>query len=305
VYHRPRRTPNATPPLDLHLEDVAMSDETRYEFGSNWQSYVRHALNERRVAHAVASLKHFLGVEDLRGLRFLDIGCGSGLFSLAAHMLGAERVESFDYDPHSISTTLELKARTGLPDERWIVRRGSVLDPEFMSTVAPADIVYSWGVLHHTGRMWDAIDAAAAKVLPGGTFAISIYNRVDRFPDSSRMWWHIKRTYTRSPGVVRRLMEGIYLANFVLSRLVTLRNPLKPILDREGAGRRGMDFMHDVRDWLGGFPYEYATSGEVFGHVHAQAGFELDRLINWEGNACNELRFRRSADLAGSPHHEA
>ena len=107
------------------------------------------------------------------------------------------------------------------------------------------------------------------------------------------MWWHIKRAYTRSPGLVRRIMEGLYIGNFMLTRLVTFRNPLAPILDREGAGRRGMDFLHDVRDWLGGFPYEYATSGEVFGHVREAQGYELVRLINWEGNACNELLFRR------------
>jgi len=273
-----------------------MADETRYEFGSNWRNFVQTALNDRRVAHAVSSLRAFVGVEDLRGLRFLDIGCGSGLFSLSAHLIGAEQVESFDYDADSVATALELKARFGVPDERWRVRRGSVLDPEFMSSVAPADVVYSWGVLHHTGRMWDAIDAAAAKVAAGGRFAISIYNRVDRFPDSSRMWWHIKQAYTRSPTAVRRLMEAVYIGNFALTRLVTLRNPLTPMLDREGAGRRGMNFVHDVRDWLGGFPYEYATSGEVFGHVHARTGFELERLINWEGNACNELLFRRPAD---------
>jgi len=270
-----------------------MADETRYEFGSNWRSYSHTALNDRRIEHAVASVQEFLGVSDLRGLRFLDIGCGSGLFSLAAHRLGAVSVESFDYDPDSVATTLGLKSRFGVPDPQWRVRRGSVLDPEFMASVGPADVVYSWGVLHHTGRMWDAIDAAASKVLPGGRFAISIYNRVDRFPDSSKMWWHLKRTYTRSPAPVRRLMETAYIGNFVLTRLITLRNPLAPIFDREGAGRRGMDFLHDVRDWMGGFPYEYATSGEVFGHVHARTGYELRKLINWEGNACNELLFRR------------
>jgi 2-polyprenyl-6-hydroxyphenyl methylase/3-demethylubiquinone-9 3-methyltransferase len=271
-----------------------MADETRYEFGANWRSYVHHALNEERIAHAVASVRDFLGVEDLGGLRFLDIGCGSGLFSLAAVRLGAACVESFDYDAHSVSTALELKARFGIADQRWHVRRGSVLDAAFMATVEPADVVYSWGVLHHTGDMWDAIDAAAAKVRPGGRFAISIYNKVDRFPDSSRMWWHIKRTYTRSPGAVRRIMEGVYIGNFMLTRLVTLRNPLKRMFDREGAGRRGMDFLHDVRDWLGGFPYEYATSGEVLGHVRARSGFELVKLVNWEGNACNEFLFRRA-----------
>src|SRR3989442_15706711 len=125
-----------------------MADETRYEFGSNWRSFVQTALNDRRVAHAVSSLKDFIGVEDLRGLRFLDIGCGSGLFSLAAHLIGAAHVESFDYDADSEATARELKSRFGVPDECWSVRRGSVLDPEFMSSVAPADVVYSWGVLH-------------------------------------------------------------------------------------------------------------------------------------------------------------
>jgi 2-polyprenyl-6-hydroxyphenyl methylase/3-demethylubiquinone-9 3-methyltransferase len=278
-----------------------MTTETRYQFGSNWKSFVQTALNDRRIAHAVSSLRDFLGVADLNGARFLDIGCGSGLFSLSAHLLGAGHVESFDYDADSVATALELKTRFGVPDERWKVHRGSVLDPEFMRSVAPADVVYSWGVLHHTGRMWEAIDAAAAQVLPGGRFAISIYNRVDRFPDSSKMWWHIKRAYTRSPAVARRLMEAVYVVNFALTRLVTLRNPLRPMLDREGAGRRGMDFMHDVRDWLGGFPYEYATSGEVFGHVHARAGFDLERLVNWEGNACNELLFRRPAGPRATP----
>jgi 2-polyprenyl-6-hydroxyphenyl methylase/3-demethylubiquinone-9 3-methyltransferase len=109
------------------------------------------------------------------------------------------------------------------------------------------------------------------------------------------MWWHIKRAYTQSPAIGRRVMEGVCLANFMLTRIVTLRNPLKPILDREGAGRRGMDFMHDLRDWLGGFPYEYATSGEVFEHVHEHSGYELVKLVNWEGNACNEFVFRRRA----------
>lgn len=268
-------------------------DETRYGFGANWKSFVDTSLNERRIQHAVDSVRSYLGIETLAGKHFLDVGCGSGLFSLCACLLGAERVSSFDCDPESVEAATRLRERQRVPETLWGIEHGSVLDAEFMARHEPADVVYSWGVLHHTGRMWDAIDAAAAKVKPGGLFAISIYNRVDRFPDKSKMWWHVKRAYTRGPAPVRWALEACYVSHFALTRLVTLRNPFAAMLDREGAGRRGMDFMHDVRDWLGGFPYEYATSGEVFQHVHDRHPMELVRLVNWEGNACNELLFRR------------
>jgi len=269
------------------------TDELRYGFGANWKHYVEVSLNEERIEHAVRSLRDLLGLDDLTGRVFLDIGCGSGLFSLAACRLGAEQVISFDFDADSVRTSQWLRSRERIGESRWRISQGSVLDPAFMATIPPVEVLYSWGVLHHTGRMWDAIDAAAAKVAPGGRFAISIYNRVERKPDSSAMWWKIKRMYNRSPGLVRGLMEAAYVTNHALTRLVTLRNPLRVYTDRAGAGRRGMDFMHDVRDWLGGFPYEYATAGELFEYVRRKHGFVLERLRTGDGNICNEFLFVR------------
>ena len=135
------------------------------------------------------------------------------------------------------------------------------------------------------------------QVAPGGRFAISIYNRVERKPDSSSMWWKIKRLYNRSPGFVRGLMETAYMANHAATRLLTLRNPFRDYTDQAGAGRRGMDFQHDVRDWLGGFPYEFATAGELFEYVRRKHGFELERLRTGDGNICNEFMFVRPASL--------
>jgi 2-polyprenyl-6-hydroxyphenyl methylase/3-demethylubiquinone-9 3-methyltransferase len=267
--------------------------ETRYGFGANWASFVANAMNERRVANAVESMKRLLGTGTLEGRTFLDIGCGSGLFSLAACLLGADRVVSFDYDPDSVSTALSLRERHQVPEARWTVLRGSVLDERFLATLEPADVVYSWGVLHHTGAMWKAIDAATGRVRPGGRLAISIYNKVERFPDSSTMWWKIKRYYNHAPGVVRRLMEWAYVSRFVAVRLVSLRNPFAALSDESGEGRRGMDYWHDMRDWLGGFPYEFATAGEVFEYLHQHHGMVLEALRTCDGNVCNEFVFRR------------
>jgi len=269
--------------------------ELRYGFGANWKHFVEVSLNEARIANAVQSLRDLLALENLSGQSFLDIGCGSGLFSLAACRLEAARVISFDFDADSVATSRWLRDREGIPETRWRIEQGSVLDPAFMAGIPTVGVLYSWGVLHHTGRMWDAIDAAAAKVAPGGRFAVSIYNRVERKPDSSAMWWKIKRFYNRSPGMVRGLMEAAYIANHAATRLITLRNPFRAHTDQAGAGRRGMDFRHDVRDWLGGFPYEYVTAGELFEYVHAKHGFQLERLRTGDGNICNEFLFVRPA----------
>ena len=231
----------------------------------------------------------------------MDIGCGSGLFSLAACLLGAERVVSFDYDPNSVEASLALRERASQPDRierainKWQIMQGSVLDEEFLAALEPADVVYSWGVLHHTGAMWQAIDNAVSKVKPGGVIAISIYNNVESRVGGSAMWWQIKQAYNRSPQAARRLMEYAYVANFMVRKLLTLRNPFKMIQNYGDGAGRGMDFWHDVRDWLGGFPYEYATAGEIFNYMHNKHGLELIYLDTHDGHGCNQFTFHPPA----------
>ncbi|HYM81435.1 MAG TPA: class I SAM-dependent methyltransferase [Candidatus Limnocylindria bacterium] len=276
------------------MEPATGAAELRFGFGRNWRSFVDASLSEERVAEAERSLQALLRRDSLRGLVFVDIGCGSGLFSLAACRLDAARVVSFDFDPDSVATAEYVRQRYGIAVDRWQIARGSILDPKPIAGLGPADVVYSWGVLHHTGQMWKAIDNAVGLVKPGGALAISIYNNVQRMPDSSAMWWRIKRAYNRAGPVRRRLMEFAYVSNFVATRLVTLRNPFRAMADRSGGtGRRGMDFWHDVRDWLGGFPYEYATAGEVFNYVHERHGLALEYLRTQDGNVCNEFLFRK------------
>jgi len=266
--------------------------ECRFEFGRNWQNFVGTRLSTERIMAATASLRRVLAIDTLRGRSFLDIGCGSGLFSLSAALLGAEKVVGFDVDPYSVQASVDLRARTPVPADRWQVRQGSVMDEEFLATLDPADVVYAWGVLHHTGALWQAMDNAVGKVKPGGSIVLAVYNKVDRRLGGSAQWWDLKRRYNRCPPRLQRLIEYLYVSNFLARHLLTLRNPLTAIRNY-GAARRGMDFRHDVRDWLGGFPYEYATAGDVFNYVHDKFGLQLHYLNTHDGHACNEFTLVR------------
>jgi len=268
--------------------------ELRFSFGRNWRSYLDRALDQDRIASAKGSLQQLLGLTSLGGRTFLDVGCGSGLFSLAALLLGADKVVAFDFDPESVQASRELRSRAGFSPERWAISQGSILDRDFLAGLELAEVVYSWGVLHHTGRMWEAIDRAAELVKPGGILAMAIYNKVESWSGGSAKWWHIKRFHNLAPAPVRRLMEALYASYLLVGNTVLLRNPVRMVrsygLSPES---RGMSFWHDLRDWLGGFPFEYASAGEVFNYVHRRHGLGLIFLRDNGGHGCNEFAFRK------------
>ena len=226
------------------------SREIPFSFGQNWKDFSR-GLTEERLAEARASLAELLGPQSLEGRSFLDIGCGSGLFSIAASQLGARSVVGVDLDPLSVETSRANAARW-LPEADLDFRIASILDEKTAGSLGEFDVVYSWGVLHHTGDMRRALALSARRTRPGGKYVIAIYNR----HWSSPLWLVIKRIYNRLPGFGRRWLTWafapvIFLAKFIATR----KNPFRE--------RRGMDFFHNLIDWLGGYPYEYASIREM------------------------------------------
>ncbi len=265
--------------------------ERRFAFGANWESFIRTSYTPLRRARARQDLLSFLGVEHLDGLSFLDIGSGSGLHSLAALDAGVARIHSFDYDPLSVRTTQYLRHLAGDP-AHWHVEQGDVLDDAYLGTLGTFDVVYSWGVLHHTGAMWRAIDNAAALVRPGGLFFVALYSSNVATP-STAFWLDVKRRYNAAGAAGRRRMEWWYIWRFGLGRNVLLYPVRLPRLLRQVYDRRrqrGMSYMADVRDWLGGWPMEYADDQAVVDRLAAQHGQTLVNVAT--GEACTQFLFR-------------
>lgn len=272
--------------MSRHLAEIA--EKNRFEFGHNWRLFL-DTLNDERIALAEDSLRVMLKTENLQGKRFLDAGCGSGLFSLAARRMGAT-VHSFDYDPESVACVRRLKQRFFPDDETWITEEASVLDGDYLGGLGKFDIVYSWGVLHHTGAMWQALENIAIPVAGEGRLYVAIYNRQQFL---SSYWRLVKRTYNRSPVLMRRAMALVFYLFFAsvlcLADTVRGRNPM----DRHsGRGRRGMNFYRDIVDWIGGWPFEVATPEEIF-RYYRDRNFSLVELKTCGGkHGCNEFVFR-------------
>jgi 2-polyprenyl-6-hydroxyphenyl methylase/3-demethylubiquinone-9 3-methyltransferase len=259
--------------------EVPADPVERFGFGKNWRRLVAD-LDEARIDAAVRSLRELLGADTLAGKSFLDIGSGSGLSSLAARRLGA-RVHSFDFDPHSVECTRQVRARFRPNDTEWTIEQGSILDPEFVARLGYFDVVYAWGVLHHTGAMWQAVDAASRMMAPGGQLALALYNDQGWI---SCYWSWIKRLYNVAPRW-RWVIVAVH-APYLLGMRWLVRWARGAL-----AERRGMSMSVDMIDWLGGWPFAVATPDMVI-RFAAERGLALVRA-NTVGrrHGCNEFLF--------------
>ncbi|MBU4273220.1 MAG: class I SAM-dependent methyltransferase [Planctomycetes bacterium] len=263
--------------------------DERFEFGRNWRRFL-HAVNDERIERAKRSLQTALGVESLEGKTFLDAGSGSGLLSLAARKLGAT-VRSFDFDPESVACTNRLKELYFPNDQRWTIEEASVLDADYLRRLGRFDVVYSWGVLHHTGDMWAALGNVLPLVLDGGLLFVSIYNDQGR---ASLAWRWIKKLYNRTPSPLRPLILlpcAVRLWGPTMARDLLRLKPFRTW--RSYRQERGMSPWRDLLDWVGGYPFQVARPEEVVDFCRA-AGLELLKLKTCGGgHGCNQFVFQR------------
>ncbi len=266
--------------------------DSHFAFGRNWASFVDQ-LDSSQVELAIKGLARLLRPEEIEGKSFLDIGCGSGLSMLAALRLGAARVTGVDIDASSVDTARRLlEQRASADAARWSASVASVFDLD-PATHGTFDVVHSWGVLHHTGDMHRAIDMAGRLVAPGGVYVLALYQKT-RYCD---LWRREKRFYASAPGVVQAMTRGVYKSATLAGVAATRQNPVRYV--REYGSARGMDFHHDVHDWLGGYPYESVEPDALRVELTALGFAEVRSVVmpirsrGLLGSRCDEYVFRR------------
>ena len=275
--------------MDENLTELA----GHFRFGENWANF-SEIIDDEKISNAKLGLLKLLARSSWADRTFLDIGCGSGIHSLAAARLGVKRVHAVDIDPKSVATTRSTLDRfeVNIP---WVVETRSVFD---LTKADPGtfDIVYSWGVLHHTGDLKTALRHAAGLVAPDGLFVFALYRRT-RF---DWFWAREKRWYSRtSPRKQRAALRVYDMALRIASRLS----------GRSGRVGRGMDYWHDLHDWLGGYPYESILSPEVNRQMR-ELGLEKVKEISLPlgrgilGSGCDEYVYRAVGNKSAHNLHQ-
>ena len=270
--------------------EAQIKAKKRFKFGKNWQSFLKN-LNQEKINNSKNSLLSFLGKETLKGKTFVDVGSGSGLSSLSARLSGAV-VHSFDYDKDSVACTQYLKDKYFTNDNSWTVEQGSAIDSEYMNNLPKYDIVYSWGVLHHTGNMYTGLELVEKRVNPeGGLLYLALYNDQGF---SSKAWSLIKKAYVKAPYPLKQLM--ILLSYLRIWGPPTIKDFLRLMpFDtwRKRKLDRGMSPHYDLIDWIGGYPFEVSTPEEII-HFYLDKGYHIRRLKTCKGGkGCNEFLFEK------------
>jgi 2-polyprenyl-6-hydroxyphenyl methylase/3-demethylubiquinone-9 3-methyltransferase len=261
-----------------------------YSFGKNWLEYSQ-SINSIHVDHVTSDLSRLLNLKDLTQKSVLDIGCGSGVHDVGFYQLGCRNLTAIDYDQDCITATNQTLEKF-CPGSGYKILQGDILSSKTQS-LGKFDIVYSWGVLHHTGNLLEAICKASTLVAREGHLAIALYRKTLM----CGFWKAEKRLYSRLPRIFQRFLELIYISFFSIALLFTQKTSITNYIESYSS-KRGMNFFADVKDWLGGYPYESISPHELrklmsslgFRQVYSLEG---NSRIGIFGSGCDEFLFQK------------
>lgn len=247
-----------------------------FKFGKNWKNY-SNKITKVNIEDSLRDLKYLLKSLKLKNnLTFIDVGCGSGVHSIAAKKLGF-KVTSVDRDKTCIITTKK-NFNKFYNSNKTTIFQDDILNTKVFKKY---DIVYSWGVLHHTGNLWKALNNVKKLVKKNGYLIISLYKKTA----FDRMWVFIKRYYNKFR-VFRYFINILFMPFFFY------------ISKKSRSYRRGQNWYFDAIDWLGGYPYETMSPEKMKFHF---SGFQMiyisrNKPMKYKGffgSECAEFIFKR------------
>lgn len=158
--------------------------QTRDSFDFQWRSLPEgHAMLSNpawkaNVANKICTLAD-LPPEWFRGKTVMDAGCGQGRWTYGFGQLGVGRCVSMDISESGVGRTTEIAKEYG--DQFQVLRKDLRQD---LGLASEFDLVWCFGVLHHTGNTYAGFQNLAKCVMPGGYLFVMIYGEPrPGFPD--------------------------------------------------------------------------------------------------------------------------
>jgi ubiquinone/menaquinone biosynthesis C-methylase UbiE len=159
----------------------------------------------------------FVDFDALRGKDVLDVGAGSGIATQMLAEAGAN-VTAVDLTDWAVETTQRRLAAFELEGD---VRQADAEQLPFED--ASFDLVFSWGVIHHSSDMDRALAELVRVTRPGGQLVLMVYNRRSLF-------FAVYRAFQRFLPLARRLglhfegarageTEGLIARHFTVAEL--------------------------------------------------------------------------------------
>ena len=253
-------------------------EDNNFSFGKNWLHFIQNNINDSVIESSRIDIIKWFDVKDKS---IIDIGCGSGLSSLIFNNEKAKYIYSFDYDINSVDSTLLLKNKQKIINNDWVIKQGNILDTDYIKSLGKFDIVYSWGVLHHTGDLWKAIKNAI--YLSNDLIMLSLYSNIANYDND----FTAKQNYNK----FNELEKKKNIADYVMTVKQSSKKN-EEILNWNTPSKRGMNKYNDIIDWVGGFPYEVCSTKQI-NQFMEENGFILIQKYDPVQQACHEWLFKK------------